>query len=290
MKLALGTVQFGLNYGVANKVGQVDTIMASSILQLASRSGIDTLDTAIDYGNSENLLGKIGVRSWKVVTKLPAMPQDCSSVSEWVNSQVFGSLKRLGLNSLYGLLLHRPSQLLERGGADLYSALKRLKADGLVSKVGISVYGPEELDQLFDRYSFDLVQAPLNILDRRLLESGWTQKLEQAGIELHTRSAFLQGLLLMPANERPNIFRQWSGVWMEWDRWLYSTGLNPLQACLYFLNSISSVNRIIVGVDSSGHMLEIIQASNGKINSLPKFPDLEDQRIINPSSWHSLKD
>jgi aryl-alcohol dehydrogenase-like predicted oxidoreductase len=290
VKLALGTVQFGLNYGVANKVGQVDTIMASSILQLASRSGIDTLDTAIDYGNSENLLGKIGVRSWKVVTKLPAMPQDCSSVSEWVNSQVFGSLKRLGLNSLYGLLLHRPSQLLERGGADLYSALKRLKADGLVSKVGISVYGPEELDQLFDRYSFDLVQAPLNILDRRLLESGWTQKLEQAGIELHTRSAFLQGLLLMPANERPNIFRQWSGVWMEWDRWLYSTGLNPLQACLYFLNSISSVNRIIVGVDSSGHMLEIIQASNGKINSLPKFPDLEDQRIINPSSWHSLKD
>ncbi len=290
MKLALGTVQFGLNYGVANKAGQVNAEMASSILQLANQSGIDTLDTAIDYGNSEDLLGKIGVRSWKVVTKLSAVPKDCSSVSEWVNSQVLGSLKRLGVDSLYGLLLHRPSQLLERGGADLYSALQGLKADGLVSKVGISVYGPEELDQLFDRYSFDLVQAPLNILDRRLLESGWTEKLEQAGIELHTRSAFLQGLLLMPPNERPNIFRQWSGVWLEWERWLYSTGLNPLQACLYFLNSISSINRIVVGVDSSEHMLEIIQACKGTVNNLPEFPYFEDQRIINPSSWHSLKD
>lgn len=290
MKLALGTVQFGLNYGVANKAGQVNAEMASSILQLANQSGIDTLDTAIDYGNSEDLLGKIGVRPWKVVTKLPSVPQDCSDVSKWVNNQVFGSLKRLGVDSLYGLLLHRPSQLLDRMGADLYSALQSLKADGVVSKVGVSVYGPEELDQLADRYSFDLVQAPLNILDRRLLESGWTERLERAGIEIHTRSAFLQGLLLMPENERPTIFRQWSGVWREWDRWLYSTGLNPLQACMHFLNSISSVNRIVVGVDSSAHMLEIINASNGRLKSFPEFPEFEDRRIINPSTWHSLKD
>ena len=290
MKIALGTVQFGLNYGVANKVGQVNPEMASSILQLANQSGIDTLDTAIDYGNSEDLLGKIGVQSWKVVTKLPSVPQECNDVSEWVNSQVFGSLKRLGLDSLYGLLLHRPNQLFDRVGADLYSALQALKADGLVSKVGVSVYGPEELDQLTNHYSFDLVQAPLSILDRRLLESGWTEKLEQAGIELHTRSAFLQGLLLMPENERPTIFRQWSGVWKEWDRWLNSTGLNPLQACLYFLNSISSVNRIVVGVDSYEHMLGIIHASHGQLKSLPKFPIFKDQRIINPSSWPNLKD
>ena len=290
MKLALGTVQFGLNYGIANKVGQVNAGTASSILQIANQAGIDTLDTAIDYGNSEDLLGKIGVRTWKVVTKLPSVPQDCTNVSGWVNSQVFGSLKRLGLDSLYGLLLHRPNQLLDKVGADLYSALQSLKADGLVSKIGISVYGPEELDLLTERYSFDLVQAPLNILDRRLLESGWTAKLERAGIELHTRSAFLQGLLLMPENERPTVFRQWSGVWSEWDRWLYSTGLNPLQACLHFLNSISSVNRIVVGVDSSEHMLGIISASNGCLKNLPEFPEFEDRRIINPSSWHSLKD
>lgn len=286
MKLALGTVQFGLNYGVANKVGQVHAEMASSIVQLANQSGIDTLDTAIDYGGSENLLGKIGVRPWKIVTKLPPVPDDCCNVSKWVNSQVRGSLDRMAIDKLYGLLLHRPSQLLEGIGVNLYSALQSLKVDGLVSKVGISVYGPEELDQLIGRYSFDIVQAPLNILDRRLVESGWAEKLELAGIEIHTRSAFLQGLLLMTSNDRPVFFRQWSEIWMEWDRWIHSTGLKPLEACLYYLNSISSINRIVVGVDSSEHLREIVQASYGRLRCLPEFPELKDKRIITPSLWN----
>jgi aryl-alcohol dehydrogenase-like predicted oxidoreductase len=290
VKLALGTVQFGLNYGVANKVGQVTLEMATSILELAKQSGIDILDTAIDYGESENILGQIYVRPYKVVTKLPPVPDDCSNLSKWVNTQVIGSLNRMGLDKLYGLLLHRPSQLLDNSGADLYSALQSLKDEGLVSKVGISVYGPEELEQLTEHFSFDLVQAPLNILDRRLVESGWAEKLERSGVELHTRSAFLQGLLLMPSNERPIAFQRWKEILMEWDGWLELTGLTPLQACLYYLNSISSVSRIVVGVDTVKHMKEIIHASDGQLNCLPEFSKFKDNRIINPSSWHSLED
>ena len=288
MKLALGTVQFGLNYGVANKSGQVTSEMVSSILQLANQSGIDTLDTAIDYGDSEKLLGQIGIQQWKVVTKLPPVPDNSINVTEWVNAQVRGSLRRMGISKLYGLLLHRPCQLLNEVGGELYSALQLLKAEGLVSKIGISVYAPEELDQLFRRYSFDIVQAPLNILDRRLVESGWIEKLELAGVELHVRSVFLQGLLLMPSNIRPLVFQRWGEVLVEWDRWLESTGLKPLQACLYYLNTISSINRVIVGIDTVDHLRQIVLASDGRLKSLPNFPELKDSRIINPSSWHNL--
>ena len=151
MKLALGTVQFGLNYGVANTDGRVSTEMAESILRSAQLSGMDTLDTAIAYGDSESVLGGLGVQSWKVVSKLPALPEGCSDVTHWVKSQMQESLRRLGLQRMDGLLLHRPGQLLEAVGPDLYAALQSLKAEGLVAKVGVSVYGPAELDDLWPK-------------------------------------------------------------------------------------------------------------------------------------------
>lgn len=288
MKLALGTVQFGVAYGIANTSGRISLDCAAQVLKLARRSGIDTLDTAIAYGDSESVLGSSGVSNWKIVSKLPAFPESCACIRAWVDDQVEGSLQRLGIHRIYGLLLHRPSQLLGRQGRELYQAIEQLKTGGLVEKIGISVYGPEELAQLFDLFKFDLVQAPLNILDRNLVESGWASKLKQAGIELHTRSAFLQGLLLMPANERPLAFHRWSNIWTEWDRWLATEDLTPLQACLRYVNSISDVDRLVVGVDATEHLQQILSAMQGELQSLPRFEKLLDQRLINPASWNQL--
>ena len=286
MKIALGTVQFGLNYGVANTSGQVSREVAASVLQHAYQAGIDTLDTAIAYGESEFVLGHIGVQPWKVVTKLPAVPDDCMDVTQWAQAQ--GSLKRLGLNSSYGLLLHRPSQLLEGIGAELFAALQSLKVDGLVRKVGISVYGPAELHALYGRYTFDLVQAPLNILDRSLVDSGWAQRLKNDDVEVHTRSAFLQGLLLMPKEKRPSKFERWKDIWSEWDQWLAETGLSPLQACLRFANTLDCIDRVIVGVDNLVQLEEGIAAADGVLPSLPQFKILQDDRLVNPATWSQL--
>lgn len=288
MKLALGTVQFGLNYGVANTSGQVSSEVASDILQHAHQSGIDTLDTAIAYGESESVLGHIGVQPWKVVTKLPAVPDVCTDVTQWVQAQVQGSLGRIGIDSLHGLLLHRPGQLLEDIGAELFAALQSLKADGLVAKVGISVYGPAELDALSGRYTFDLVQAPLNILDRSLVDSGWAQRLKKDGIEVHTRSAFLQGLLLMPKEKRHAKFDRWKDIWSEWDQWLAETGLSPLQACLRYANKLDCTDRVVVGVDNVAQLEEIIAAAEGVLPSLPQFKVLQDDRLVNPATWNQL--
>jgi Predicted oxidoreductases (related to aryl-alcohol dehydrogenases) len=111
-RVALGTVQFGLSYGIANQSGQISRDEASAILQEAWASGIRMLDTAIVYGESEQVLGEIGIPSWDVVSKLPEIPLDCSNVMEWVFDSINGSLDRLKIDCLYGLLLHRPEQLL----------------------------------------------------------------------------------------------------------------------------------------------------------------------------------
>jgi aryl-alcohol dehydrogenase-like predicted oxidoreductase len=288
MKLALGTVQFGLNYGVANAGGRVSLEEARTIIDCSRQLGIDTLDTAVAYGDSESVLGELKVESWNVVTKLPAIPEDCKNVTQWVKTQVGESLSRLQLTRVYGLLLHRPSQLHESRGSELFAALQSLKADGLVNKIGVSVYGPAELDELHKQYSFDLVQAPLNILDRSLIDSGWAQKLQNDGVEVHTRSAFLQGLLLVPKEKRPAKFERWHHIWTEWDRWLAETGLTPLQACLRYVNGLNCVDRVVIGVDSALQLNEIMAATAGSLPSLPQFNKMQDDRLVNPATWNQL--
>jgi aryl-alcohol dehydrogenase-like predicted oxidoreductase len=288
MKLALGTVQFGLDYGVANPLGRVAEQEAQDVLVLAKRAGIDTVDTAIAYGDSEAVLGKLGVSDWNVITKLPAMPDGVSDVHAWVHEQVHTSLSRLKVGRLYGLMLHRPMQLLEPQGRKLFDALETVKATGLVEKTGVSVYGSTELAPLYERYVFDLVQAPLNIWDRRLVDSGWADRLKAAGTELHVRSAFLQGLLLMAPPHRPEKFSRWARVWDTWDAWLLEVGCLPLEACLRYLNSLACVDRVVVGVDTSAHLQQILLANQGELGELPQFNWMGDERVLNPACWSEL--
>lgn len=284
-RLALGTAQFGLTYGVANHSGQVSFSTAKEMLRLAASNGVDTLDTAIAYGQSEVCLGNVGTEGYKIVSKLPALPEFCDDINAWVHGQLTSSLARLGVGSIYGLLLHRPEQLLEVNGTALYKALLHLKDVGLVQKVGVSIYDPAQLSALITRYSFDLVQAPLNLVDRRLEFTGWLQRLEDEGIEVHTRSAFLQGLLLISQADLPDQFLPWADLWNRWHLWLRSHDISAVQACLAYPLSLPGISRIIVGADSASQLSEIINAGAG--NLLRDFPDLScvDEDLINPTRW-----
>ena len=289
MKLALGTVQFGLPYGIANQAGQASRSEAKLMLQLASASGIDTLDTAIAYGSSETCLGEAGVQGFKVVTKFPVVPDDCGDVSAWIQQQVNLSLLRLGVTAVYGLLLHRPDQLLGANGAKIYQALQALKDKGQVQKVGISIYAPSELEALIPRFPFDLVQAPFNLVDRRFYSTGWMQRLKDNDVEVHTRSAFLQGLLLMNQSDIPSKFSQWGGLWNSWHEWLSEQNGLALHACLAFSLSFPEIDRVIVGADTVSQLAEIVSA----VNDHPKydFPNIQcgDENLINPGRWTELR-
>ena len=288
-KIALGTVQFGLDYGIANEAGQVSLGEAQRTLSLAKENEIDVLDTAIAYGTSEEVLGKVGIDGFCVVTKLPSLPADQSDMAHWVTEQVRESLARLGHKKLYGLLLHRSEDLLGLNGTRLIQALTDLKNDGVVQKIGVSIYSPDELEVVFDKIKIDLVQAPLNVVDRRLQSSGWLDRLKDDDVEVHTRSAFLQGLLLMERSMIPQKFSRWSNLWDQWHEKLQDPGVSPLKACLAYPLSLEQVDKVIVGVDSASQLSEILQAAKN-VNEGPdtSFMHSADLDLINPSKWNHL--
>lgn len=284
MKLALGTVQFGLAYGIASPQPQIGYAESKAIIDCAFRQGMTVLDTAMGYGESEARLGKIGVQTWKVISKLPEVPAG-ENVTAWITNAVKESLGKLKVDSLYGLLLHRPTQLLGDKGPEIHAALQCLKADGLVEKTGVSIYQPSELEGVFSVGEVDLVQSPLSVLDRRLITSGWLDRLADRGVEVHARSVFLQGLLLMPRDQRPRKFDRWSDLWSSYHAWVIATGLSPLQACIAYVSALPQVQQVVVGVGGLSHINEILQAQT--CHAPIWTPDLatEDEQLLNPLAW-----
>ena len=284
-KIVLGTAQFGLSYGIANTAGQVSRTETASILNLAKNRGINTLDTAIAYGESEKVLGDIGIHDWQIISKLPALPDAVVDVATWVNAQVVGSLQRLKTNRLHAILLHRPAQLLDSRGAELYRALVVQQERGVVAKIGISIYEASELDQLIPRMRFDVVQAPFNVLDARMINSGWMEQLAATGCELHVRSVFLQGLLLMSPANRPTQFDRWQRLWTNWDAWLHDSGLTPLQACLRHALATPGIAKVVLGIDTTLQLEQILMASQGDLPPVPDTLKICDPELLNPALW-----
>lgn len=285
IRLAIGTAQFGQKYGVANSGDRVPIEVASQIIAFAGQAGIDTVDTAISYGDSERRLGKIGMQGFNIISKLPPIPDGHKNISQWVYTSVISSLKSLQINKLSAILLHRPSDLMESTGQVLWSSLQNLKQDGLVDKIGISVYDTVELDGLYHRYQIDVVQAPLNILDRRFSSSGWITRLQENGTEFHARSVFLQGLLLMSATNRPRYFQKWASLWRKWDRWLQDMRLTALEVCLSYICSFSGVKKIVVGIDNLEQLHSIIISTEGISTAWPDAIFCSDEKLIDPRKW-----
>lgn len=285
MKLAIGTAQLGSAYGVANTSGILPEKEMKKIFDRAIREGIDTIDTARSYGESEIILGNSCVDNFKVITKLPTIPDNCLNIEKWVDNYIERSLISLKLKKIYGILLHNPNQLLSDSGKVLFRALESYKKNGVISKIGISIYSPSQLDLILPKFSIDIVQAPFNIVDRRILNSGWLEKLFKKNIETHIRSIFLQGLLLMQYEKIPNQFSNWNRVWLKWKNWLLDNEISPVHACISFVDSFQEVDKIIVGFDSFAHFDQIIVASKKlPINNIINI-ELEDELLINPSNW-----
>jgi aryl-alcohol dehydrogenase-like predicted oxidoreductase len=286
MKIALGTVQFGLPYGISNKYGQVPEEETKKILTCSQECGISVLDTAIGYGESEQRLGNIGIENWDVITKLPEIPKDCINVDAWIKRQFANSLERLNVNQVSGLMLHQPMQLVDAIGNDIWQTIQELKENGLVKKVGFSVYSPNELDRICIDFQPDIVQVPLNILDQRFIEKGHICKLKNNGVEVHVRSAFLQGLLLMPIEDIPPWFNPIIHKLELFRAEANKRNISTLQLAIGFVESINEVDKVVVGVNTLDQLHEIIDAASVKIDSKGlKFMSVKDIDFINPTNW-----
>lgn len=285
MKFALGTVQFGLNYGVANKSGQVALAEIEAILAECRVAGLDMLDTANAYGDSEARLGQAGIADMRVATKLPPLPEDCPDIEDFVRTAVAGALDRLGIERVYGLLLHQATDLVGPNGPALYAVMEKIKAEGQAGKIGVSIYSPDILGSITSAFPIDLVQAPFNVIDQRLATSGWLAKLSDMSVEVHTRSVFLQGLLLMPAAARPSRFALWADVLGCWDAYLVANDLTPLEGALSFVRAQDEIDHIVVGVDSATQLRAILATITKQTPPIPEKISSTDLALIDPSIW-----
>lgn len=272
--LSLGTVQFGMAYGVANAAGQPSAASVQTILDTARLAGIDMLDTAEMYGEAETVLGQSKTDGFQIVTKLGEI-----APGEDLAPRFAACLTRLNRSSVHGLLLHRPGALLGEGGDKLWAALRALAGAG---KLGASTYTPDETEALLDRFPLKLVQLPLAPIDARW--DGTFERLANAGVEVHTRSALLQGLLAMPAEKRPAYFAQWSKLLSGWDTWCADLALDKAAAALALVRTRQTLSRVVVGVDSAAQLTALI---NGP-SDLPNLPDAlttDDPNLLNPALW-----
>lgn len=285
MKLALGTVQFGLNYGIANTLGQTPRDEAARIIDRARQCCIDTLDTAAAYGESERVLGDIGVAGWKIVTKLPPCKRGVEDGRHWVLSQVRRSLAALRVERLDAVLLHDASNLLNAQGPEIVAGLQEVKAEGLVGKIGYSIYSPDSLTGLLKIMPPDLIQAPFNILDQRLVETGWLGRLADAGVEVHVRSVFLQGLLLMARGRRPVSFDRWCDLWERWDALVDGHGGSALAVCLGFISQQRNISRVVVGVESLLHLEQLVSSWQTAVAVDGASLSCDDPFLVEPINW-----
>lgn len=289
-KIALGTVQFGIDYGINSSQGLTQPEEVKSILNYARSMDVDLLDTAPAYGNSEEVLGKANVDDFKIVTKTRYFDnfEISSSDVDSIKNDFSCSLLDLRQSCIYGLLIHNATDLLKPGSKKLFNQLKEFKQEKKICKIGVSVYDNYQLQSIIENFDIDIVQLPFNILDKRLIDSGMLKTLQNRGIEVHARSVFLQGLLLMTNQNRPSKFKRWSALWKMWDDWLHDNKITALEATIRYVISMSEIEKVLVGVKTTEQLKEIIAVPNGNLPEIPKEFFINDVYLLNPSNWAKL--
>lgn len=283
--ICLGSANFGSSYGI-NKKKAVKIEEIKKIFNYSKKNKINFLDTAINYQNSEKRIGLINKHNFKIITKLPKVPKKIINIEKWVIKEIIKSCKRLKIKNLYGLLIHYTSELKDKKKSkEIYKAFDYLLKKKIVKKIGLSIYEPKELDLFFKEYEYQIVQAPINIFDRRLISSGWKKKLLKKNVEIFARSVFLKGLLLRDSNEVPKYFLKWNKKFIKFEEWLIKEKISKVEACIRFVNSIKGVKKIILGVNNLEHFREnLIFFKKNKL-IIPKNLSINSGVILNPRKW-----
>ena len=285
MKIGLGTANFGQKYGLTRKNINSNKEI-EKILKFSNKSIIKLIDTSDNYGSSETLLGNNNLKSFKIITKLKISVNEKKSdnLENIVFKKIEDSLSKLNIKKLYAILLHNSDDLKGDKKHKLIKVLKKLKKKNLVSKIGVSIYDPKELDFIWPFWKPDIVQCPFNIVDKRIYESGWLNKLKRNKIEIHVRSIFLQGLLLKDKKSIPKKFKNCENIFKKLGNYCKNKNISKMQACINFIKSFKKISYVIIGFENIDQIKKIIKYFN---KNQKKYPSLicNDAKLINPRLW-----
>lgn len=288
-KLVLGTAQLGMKYGRFNKQGRPRISIARKIISVASTLGIDFIDTAANYGESESIIGKTLPKTskFKIITKIPQLSQIDSArdISFKFNEYLERSLTRLQCKKIHGLLIHHAQDLIGPNKYAVWNCMKSARDRGVVEYIGVSVYDPQEVDAIMSEYDPDIIQLPLNIFDQRFVEDGIAVSLKQAGVSVHARSVYLQGLLLADPSSLSKEFLCVKSLLTQLRDQAVAEGVTMSQLATQFVLSCEGVDKVVVGVETPEQLVPLSFISEKGSNIDRSLFQIKDNAIIDPRQW-----
>lgn len=284
-KLILGTVQFGMKYGINNSLGQPKQEEVHNILNAAYEAGISFLDTASAYGNAEELIGNFHLKNkakrFKIITKFHC------HVKEEATSIISSALERVEVEHIDIFLFHSFDEYLNK--PELIKTLKEKREKGLIGKIGVSIYSNEEIEQVLSDRDIEVIQVPFNLLDNENQRGDILRKAKDHGKTIHTRSTFLQGLFFKSTNELPFYFNPIKSGLEKIKSIAQSSKISLPELALGYALSKYYIDGVLIGVDSVGQLNSNIKAAE---KSLPEEVILavdeiliSDQSLLHPSNW-----
>ncbi len=278
-KVILGVTQFGLNYGILNQHNLNKKKKLKQILNFSKKKGINSIYSSKYYGNANKFLATENLNYFKLYIKFKS--QDLLKKNFLEDFEKMK--KKLKKNNLI-LMLDRFENLKKRERLKIYNILLDLKKDKKINKFGYSIYSFKNLKKICHEFKPNILQCPYNVIDRRLEEKKLLQFLKINKIEIHVRSIFLQGLLILHYSKHPRKFLNWKKIFKKFDDQIQHYKISNLDWCLNFIEKNKYINKILLGVDNIDQLREICSfKNNGKI----KFPKMyvKDEKLINPSKW-----
>ena len=272
-------------YGIANYKGKVSKVEVETILNFAYKAGINTIDTATGYGNSENIIGhhlkKHVTQKWFIITKV-------SGSKDKLYDQLSQSIDKLGATPS-GVLAHSIDDYL---GTIFCDKPGKIKKKFLIDKIGVSIYEEEDIDRVLAAKTPDIIQCPLNILDTRLYRNGILDKMKANGLEIHVRSVFLQGMFYLPDKILQQSFSDVLPTIRKLRTIAQNADLTLAELSLMWVCSLEQVDKVIIGVDNVEQLMDHINTLNKNINTAIFEEALsikyENENILNPSLWKTI--
>ena len=270
-QMTLGTVQLGMNYGIANDGGQPDSAQSFAMLQCAMENGVTSLDTARAYGTSEEVLGAF--LKGKEADKLPFLtsklyfdlPKDVSEkeVEAAMYHSAETSLDKLGVKKLDCLLLHNAVNMTKHGEL-VPRVMEKMVKENYAAMAGVSVYFPEELDTMLQNDVYQATQIPMSLFDQQLIHKGYLKRMKEKGIVVFVRSVFLQGLFFLdPKKMTDPLLMEYARPYIEkLHEFCVRTQMSIAEFAISFIRDVPGVTSLVLGADTQQQVLENIRYMN----------------------------
>lgn len=295
MKLCLGTVQFGMDYGIQGQKRPSETLV-DEMLAYAFNHGINCLDTASLYGNAEEVIGNFIKKYRKkfdkiqMISKMPSHSLEVVSDKVWSDTMLYHaehSITTLGIDKLYAYLFHHAGYIFEEKAVE---ALASVTTKGLAEKIGVSVYSPEEAMKALEYQEIKVIQIPYNVFDQRLDQCGFFQKAKKAGVEIYARSTLLQGMVMMNPDMLPkkmsfaaDYLRRFLNICSEYN-------IPPLQAAVGYVSASPYIDYMVFGADNKKQLAEYIsiwdlRMPEEMVYDLKSAFETVEEKLVNPVFW-----